>query len=201
MHPLQVIWLNAHAVEEGIKAWDAISLKAESINEQESYASFFGLVQRWSINSSVLATCKIYDRPNSRYPTICIQSFIDGRNKSSWPGEIDLLIKDMPTIEKDAALEHIFYYRDKVAAHQEKRDENVHKLLDTLPPIEEFQRLAAWAKKFTQEAGKILDVGVPTSALCAGMMTKNVIFKCLHGQLDEKSPEYHEIYSKFMSND
>lgn len=66
LHELvQPVVMNTYWVKQALELYDGISMHAEELNAKHSH--FFGLAQKFSIDSAVLGICKMFDTSNRRH--------------------------------------------------------------------------------------------------------------------------------------
>jgi len=62
---LDPVWFNTHWVKNALELYEGVSKHAEELNV--NHAHFFGLVQKFALDSAVLGICKLFDRSNPQY--------------------------------------------------------------------------------------------------------------------------------------
>ncbi len=62
---LLAVWLNTFNVTNAINVYGALGKHAQELNKY--HASFWGLTQRFSMNSAVMSICKLYDVSNKHF--------------------------------------------------------------------------------------------------------------------------------------
>ena len=62
---LDPIWFNTYWVKNALELYEGVSKHAEELNT--NYAHFFGLVQKFALDSAVLGICKLFDKSNPQY--------------------------------------------------------------------------------------------------------------------------------------
>ena len=62
---LDPVWFNAYWVKNALELYEGVSKHAEQLNT--NYGHFFGLAQKFSLDSAVLGISKLFDTGNTRY--------------------------------------------------------------------------------------------------------------------------------------
>jgi hypothetical protein len=62
---LDPVWYNTHWVKEALGLYEGVSKHADELNV--NHAHFFGLVQKFALDVSVIGLCKLYDTSNPIY--------------------------------------------------------------------------------------------------------------------------------------
>jgi hypothetical protein len=95
---------NAYWVKSSIDMYDAISVHAVALNER--HAHFFGLVQKFALDSAVLGICKMFDTSNKRYKKNTVPELFDYLERNLTSAYVQRLrpqlLVDLGVGEKDA---------------------------------------------------------------------------------------------------
>lgn len=73
--------------ERNILIWKYIADEAVFLQSKENYIkSLYGFIQRSAQTNFIISLGKIYDKPNRKFPTRCITSFLELLNSSDFTG-------------------------------------------------------------------------------------------------------------------
>jgi hypothetical protein len=72
---LDPVWFNTYWVKNALELYEGVSLHAEKLNAE--YGLFFGLVQKFSMDSAVLGICRLFDRSNQQYEKNTVPQLMD----------------------------------------------------------------------------------------------------------------------------
>jgi hypothetical protein len=61
---LDPVWFNTYWVENALGLYEGVSKHAD---ELQAYSTFFGMVQKFSLDSAVMGICKLYDTSAPQY--------------------------------------------------------------------------------------------------------------------------------------
>jgi hypothetical protein len=77
-HPLmdlvRPVWVNTHWVKNALEQYEDLSQYAEELNKVHGH--FWGITQKFALDSAVMGICKLYDTTNRRFKKYTIPELI-----------------------------------------------------------------------------------------------------------------------------